>query len=160
MLPRGLFDAEAVAVLANLSLVAGRGNRVKPEKFARFQYYLSLPGTVSGSYSKNLNRLWQLGGVVVLWSGAPHVEWYYPSLRRGKTHLELTKANALQEIAAVAANAARAARLLEGARTVSSEHLCPSCISTRHLAPHLRLPLGHSPRRHRTREARAPTADR
>ena len=50
--------------------------------YASYKYQLNLPGSVSGSYSRNLNHLWMLGSVVALWD-APYVEWYYPALAPG-----------------------------------------------------------------------------
>ena len=54
--------------------------------FADFKFLLNIPGTISGSYSRHLNVLWALGAVVLLWD-SPHVEWYYPALKDGATHV-------------------------------------------------------------------------
>ena len=34
--------------------------------FSRYKYQLNLPGSVSGSYSRNLNHLWSVGSVVMI----------------------------------------------------------------------------------------------
>jgi len=43
--------------------------------FAKRRVLLNLPGAKSGSYSRNLNVLWMMKSVVLLWNG-PFVEWY------------------------------------------------------------------------------------
>ncbi len=79
------FDAAARAALKILRKNATRYLHpyVPTTAFGEYQYFLNLPGTVSGSYSRNLNALWMLGGIVVLWSGSLHAEWYYPALAVG-----------------------------------------------------------------------------
>mmetsp|Transcript_37710 Transcript_37710/g.121007 ORF Transcript_37710/g.121007 Transcript_37710/m.121007 type:complete len:489 (-) Transcript_37710:69-1535(-) len=55
-------------------------------EFPKYKMLLNLPGVMGGSYSRHLNHLWNAGSVVVLWN-APFVEWYYPALRHGETHV-------------------------------------------------------------------------
>ena len=75
---------EAMRALAAHS-GAVRGAFVNASDFGRWRQYLNLPGTMGGSYSRNLNWLWPMRGVVHLWD-SPAVEWYYPGLKAGATH--------------------------------------------------------------------------
>ena len=50
------------------------GEYVDEADYSRYKYVLNLPGSTTGSYSRNLNHLWALGAVVFLWE-APFVEW-------------------------------------------------------------------------------------
>ncbi|KAH8057643.1 hypothetical protein JL722_6731 [Aureococcus anophagefferens] len=67
-------------------LSLGRAAHANRSVYGAYQFQLNLPGSVSGSYSRNLNHLWLLGSAVALWD-APYVEWYYPALTAGVTHL-------------------------------------------------------------------------
>ena len=49
--------------------------------YAKWQYALNLPGRTAGSYSRNLNHLWAVGAVVLLWN-ADFVEWSAPGAER------------------------------------------------------------------------------
>ena len=44
-----------------------RSTQVAKENYTRYKYVLNLPGSTSGSYSRNLNHLWFLGSVVLFW---------------------------------------------------------------------------------------------
>lgn len=77
------FTAAMRALAAHSGAV--RGAFVNASDFGRWRQYLNLPGTMGGSYSRNLNWLWPMRGVVHLWD-SPAVEWYYPGLKAGATH--------------------------------------------------------------------------
>jgi len=47
---------------------------MSPRDFMGYRFLLNLPGVQGGSYSRNLNHLWNTGAVVLLWN-SPHVEW-------------------------------------------------------------------------------------
>ncbi|KAJ1459816.1 hypothetical protein M885DRAFT_49290 [Pelagophyceae sp. CCMP2097] len=102
------------------------GGYVNTTNFSKWQYVLNLPGTRGGSYSRNLNYLWDLGSVVLLWDSLA-VEWYYPGLQSGKTHLAVD--------AEMAANAVKAhggataiKELQKSARSVANKFLCGDCL--------------------------------
>lgn len=76
---------EAMKALTTGNASSIVGDFVDAKDFARWKQYLNLPGTMGGSYSRNLNLLWTMRGVVHLWDGSA-VEWYYPGLRTGETH--------------------------------------------------------------------------
>ena len=77
-----LLDMDAIPSLP-------RGEHVNASHYLNYRFLLNLPGSVSGSYSRNLNHLWATGSIVVLWQH-PYVEWYYPGLSSGRTHLDLS----------------------------------------------------------------------
>ena len=62
------------------ALIAGDAP-VDRADYSAYRYVLNLPGATTGSYSKNLNHLWALGAVVMLWD-APFVEWHGRRRRR------------------------------------------------------------------------------
>ena len=58
---------------------------------------MNLPGKTTGSYSRNLNHLWALGAVVLLWR-ADFKEWYSPLLKSGVTHLDVDAATLIDAL--------------------------------------------------------------
>ena len=84
---------KAMVDLSTGKIPAPTGGFVNASEFSRWRRYLNLPGTMGGSYSRNLNLLWPLGGAVALWDGSA-VEWYYPGLREGETHAALDEKSA------------------------------------------------------------------
>mmetsp|Transcript_21217 Transcript_21217/g.68460 ORF Transcript_21217/g.68460 Transcript_21217/m.68460 type:complete len:220 (+) Transcript_21217:959-1618(+) len=105
----------------------------RQENYSSFEYVLNLPGKTSGSYSRNLNHLWALGSVVLLWD-SPVVEFYYPALRAGETHVAVDYDTAVAEVEALARDPARRKKLAEAAVRVHEEFLCPRCIAREMLA--------------------------
>ena len=100
-------DEHEIATAANHSLISA-GAHTHRENYTMYKYVLNLPGSTSGSYSRNLNRaspvsyavlrridgsihadLWSLDSVVLLWRDGVK-EWYYPALEHGVTHLDLS----------------------------------------------------------------------
>eukprot|EP00854_Cymbomonas_tetramitiformis_P000573 gene573-973_t len=51
-----------------------------------YKYLLNMPGSATGSYSKNLQVLWPHGSVVLMWETKAQ-EFYYDKLVPGVTHL-------------------------------------------------------------------------
>ncbi|KAH8087664.1 hypothetical protein JL720_6982 [Aureococcus anophagefferens] len=102
------------------------GGYVPPSKFSDWKYALHLPGAFTGSYSRNLNKLWALGSVVLLWA-APYVEFYFPGLSHGATHLAVDACTAPRAVAALEADGAAAAR--GGRGRVFDELLCADCLA-------------------------------
>ena len=45
-----------------------KGKYVPKADFGRYRYQLNLPGSVSGSYSRNLNHLWLVGSIVAMYA--------------------------------------------------------------------------------------------
>jgi len=96
--------------------------------YTKYKYVLNLPGQTTGSYSRNLNHLWSTGAAVVLWDG-PWVEWYYPALATGKTHLAVNRSTAEAAVDRVEADGTEFQRLVKEAKRVDQEHVCASCIA-------------------------------
>ena len=58
-------DEHEIATAANHSLISA-GAHTHRENYTMYKYVLNLPGSTSGSYSRNLNHLWSLDSVVLL----------------------------------------------------------------------------------------------
>ena len=57
-------DAYEMATARNRSLITA-GDSTHREDYTSYKYVLNLPGSTSGSYSRNLNHLWSLDSVVI-----------------------------------------------------------------------------------------------
>jgi len=101
---------------------------VEQEDYAKYKYVINLPGQTAGSYSRNLNHLWSLGAAVLLWDTAI-VEWYYPALVTGETHLSVNRSTAIEIIDRIEQDNSALKRLVEGALTVHAESTCAKCIA-------------------------------
>ncbi|KAH8069391.1 hypothetical protein JL721_5948 [Aureococcus anophagefferens] len=65
-------------------------------------------------------------GVIAMWD-APYVEWYYPALAEGVTHLALNRSTALDAVRDVPRRAVET--MLRNARAVYDRLLCPDCLA-------------------------------
>ena len=59
------FDEDTRKVIAD-DFAKLHAPHVGKQLFSRYKYQLNLPGSVSGSYSRNLNHLWSVGSVVMI----------------------------------------------------------------------------------------------
>ena len=98
------------------------------EEYQRHKYLLNLPGALKGSYSRNLNKLWRDGSVVLQWV-APYVEWYYPALRDRVTHVAVGRHSVAATVAALEANPAAAAAMGAAGKEIHDTFLCPLCLA-------------------------------
>mmetsp|Transcript_11067 Transcript_11067/g.33301 ORF Transcript_11067/g.33301 Transcript_11067/m.33301 type:complete len:514 (-) Transcript_11067:203-1744(-) len=96
--------------------------------YTKYKYLLNLPGKTTGSYSRNLNHLWATGGVVLLWD-EPIVEWYYPLLQTGVTHLVVNRSTAAAVVDRLEANPAEYKRLVAGAAQIDKHVMSPEGIA-------------------------------
>mmetsp|Transcript_15635 Transcript_15635/g.20662 ORF Transcript_15635/g.20662 Transcript_15635/m.20662 type:complete len:523 (+) Transcript_15635:162-1730(+) len=124
-------DLERKAAARNCRLI--KGHFSTHAKFANFKFLLDLPGSTSGSYSRNLNHLWLLGAVVMTWTGPllDHqgaMQWYTPALQDGHTHLVVDKNSAPVLAESIALDDDRRQYLITNARNVATKFLCPNCI--------------------------------
>jgi len=121
------YDDRMRAVQADLRLVTVEAHVAK-ENFTAWQYVLNLPGSSTGSYSRNLNHLWFLGSVVVFWK-ASFVEWYFPALQDGETHVVADKQTLVSTIERLNKDPAQQKRLVANAGRVDEELVCPQCLA-------------------------------
>ena len=98
------------------------------EKYTRYRYVLNLPGSTSGSYSRNLNHLWFLGSVVLFWK-ARFAEWYFPALTEGVTHLAVDASTLADAVRMLEENTTDAKVLREKAADVNNRIMCPACLA-------------------------------
>ena len=85
--PAYKYDAATKRALRNVT--AMHAPHLTKSLYATYQYQLNLPGSVSGSYSRNLNHIWGVGSVVAMWDAlatgvaTPRRVAATPRLRRG-----------------------------------------------------------------------------
>ena len=79
---------------AEIARVKSRIMRKMPlEDFSRYRYALHMPGSVTNSYSRNLQHLFMQGVIVLIWQ-CDAVEFYYPLLRH-RVHFMSVNASTL-----------------------------------------------------------------
>ena len=109
------------------------GKEFRHHKFPRFALFLDLPGGSRGSYSRNLNHLWLMGGVVFIWTG-PMMEkegaeqWYFPALKDKHTHRVINRETAKSVVFHVLNNSEERKHLVANARWVADHFLCARCL--------------------------------
>lgn len=79
--------------------IAHHGKTHGREQMADWKYLVNLPGSQAGSYSRNINHLFLMNSVVLMWESEPkqgvaYDEWYMPALIEGETHLNINTENA------------------------------------------------------------------
>jgi len=99
------------------------------QEYAKYKYVLNLPGGTQGSYSRNLNHLWSTGAAVLLWD-ASFVEWYYPALASGATHVAINRSTGIATMERLEANPAEFSKLVAGAKAIAELHTCPHCLAS------------------------------
>jgi len=60
--------------------------------YSKYRYLLHMPGSATGSYSRNLQYLWAHGAIVLIWKHAAR-EWYYQHLRDRVHYLSVDASN-------------------------------------------------------------------
>lgn len=91
-----------------------------------YKFVASLPAP-GGAPPPARNEIWLLGSVVLMWRSRA-VEWYYPALANGITHVTIDRTNAEDVVRELIADDNRAQRLALEASAVHDNHLCSSCI--------------------------------
>jgi hypothetical protein len=86
-----------------------------------------MPGGTSGSYSRNLNRLWSAGGVVLQWNQTTR-EHYFAGLENGVSHAVVDVFSAKRVAHGILTNPTLSQRLREGAAAVNRDLVCPTCL--------------------------------
>mmetsp|Transcript_8166 Transcript_8166/g.10416 ORF Transcript_8166/g.10416 Transcript_8166/m.10416 type:complete len:520 (-) Transcript_8166:229-1788(-) len=96
--------------------------------YTKYQFILNLPGVQGGSYSRNLNKIWNMNSVIALWNSL-HVEWYYPALRHGHTHIGVDCHNIIKELEYFKSDPRKLNRLRQTAQRVYNEFLSAESIA-------------------------------
>lgn len=114
--------------------VVARGSKVDRFQFAHYKYLANLPGAQFGSYSRNINHLFGMNSVVMLWEsqngeGVAYDEWYTPALKEGVTHVNINKQNANDIIEDLKANDEKAKELARGAHCVYEAAFSPCALA-------------------------------
>jgi len=86
-------------------------------KYVEYQFLLNLAGSQGGGYSRNLNHIWSLGSVVVLWD-AHFTEWYFPALHDGETHITGDYNNVIDTLKSVRRDPVMVEKLRTNARQI------------------------------------------
>lgn len=100
--------------------------QVLPVEYVENQFLLNLPGSTHGAYSRNLNHLWAMGAVILLWD-SPYIEWYYAALGHGLTHLAVNKSTAVRVVESVRKDSKLVELLIKRAADVNEYLLCGDC---------------------------------
>ena len=114
-------------ILANLDRALDTQIR-EDAYYTKFKMLVHLPGSTTGSYSRNLNKLWACGSVVLYWNHSAY-EHYYAGLEDGRTHLIVNVTTAKDAAERVLSDEALAARLRQGAADVQRDLVCAECLS-------------------------------
>ena len=109
------------------------GEFVPHENFSDYSMFLDLPGGSRGSYSRNLNHLWLMGGVVFIWTGPMMLkdgaeQWYSPALKDKHTHRVIDRETAKFTVLDVLNNPEERKYLVANARGVARRFLCADCL--------------------------------
>ena len=89
---------DAVYLLNNKVL-----SQVPQHNYSHYRYLIHMPGSATGSYSRNLQYLWSHGSIVLIYRHEA-IEYYYQWLREGETHLAVDDTDILEKIRWVEAN--------------------------------------------------------
>ncbi|KAJ1444662.1 hypothetical protein M885DRAFT_626917 [Pelagophyceae sp. CCMP2097] len=108
----------------------GIKGHVPVSNFSQYKYLLHMPGSATGSYSRNLQYLFTHGAVVLIWRN-PAVEWYYRFLVDG-VHCVFVDANTLKaKVDLIERSPAMQLTLRRGARRFFLEHLAGAPLAAR-----------------------------
>lgn len=121
------FDETCFERDEDIGLIALDDQYWPQDHYANYLFLLNLPGSTSGSYSRNLNHLWAAAGVVLMWQ-SEYVEWYYPALRHFQTHITVNKSTIKSAVELVLGDQGLSDGLREAARRVDAELVCGECI--------------------------------
>ncbi|KAH8060612.1 hypothetical protein JL722_4723 [Aureococcus anophagefferens] len=115
------------ALEAKTGLAAPRGANVSAAHVAQanysaYKYLIHMPGSATGSYSRNLQYLWTHGSVVLVWNHTA-TEWYYGALVDGVHYVSVDAATLGDKLADLERDPALRARLVRGARRFFDDHL-------------------------------------
>lgn len=100
-----------------------RMHGIPQEEFGRFKILINMPGSATGSYSRNLQTILPLGSVVLNWR-SEFEEFYYDWLVEGETHLTVDESNIVSTVSSLLDHEHELARrLADSARRFAREKL-------------------------------------
>ena len=110
--------------------------QVPQANYSNFQYLLHMPGSATGSYSRNLQYLWSHGAVILVWRDARNKkmepqEWYYAKMRPDVHYLPVNAKTLISQIRRVETDPTLRAVLIRGAREFHSEYLSKAALVER-----------------------------
>lgn len=106
---------------------------VAPSNFSSYRYLLHMPGSATGSYSRNLQYLWTHGSVVFVWRHAAS-EWYYRHLRDGEHYLSVNETDLFETLRKLEEKPELRSALRKGSRDVQRDLLSGQALVARWLA--------------------------
>ncbi|KAJ8609494.1 hypothetical protein CTAYLR_005452 [Chrysophaeum taylorii] len=115
--------AKTNSTRADVDLVMRRLKPHVPQSnFSNYRYLLHMPGSATGSYSRNLQYLWAHGAVVLIWKHAA-TEWYYQHLRDGVHYLSVDENNLYNTLRRLDGDARLQLALRRAGRRFAFQHL-------------------------------------
>ena len=96
--------------------------RVPMVNYSHYRYLLHMPGSATGSYSRNLQYLWSHGAVVLIWRHDA-LEWYYPFLRDGVHYVSVDETDLERKLGELRRDPERRQKLVEGGAAFFEAHL-------------------------------------
>jgi len=97
-------------------------SHVPQSNFSSYRVLLHMPGSASGSYSRNLQHLFAHGAIVLIWKHAA-VEWYYQYLKPGRHYLSVDETNLHRTLDRLEANHHLQRILRRGAHHFADDYL-------------------------------------
>ena len=104
--------------------------QVPQRNYSHYRYLIHMPGSATGSYSRNLQYLWSHGAVVLVWKHEA-AEYYYQWLREGVHYLSVDGSTILEQIERVERNTTLRDALLEGAAAFQRLYLSRAALVDR-----------------------------
>ena len=106
---------------------AAAAAHVAQANYSRYKYLLHMPGSATGSYSRNLQYLWTHGAVVLVWNHSA-TEWYYRHLEDGTHYVSVDARSLGPRLREIDGDPALQAALRRGARDFFERHLASAVL--------------------------------
>lgn len=103
---------------------------VPQTNYSNYRYLLHMPGSATGSYSRNLQYLWSHGAIVLVWNHSA-VEWYYRHLVDGQHFVRVDAETFADRLEALDADPEKRETLLRGAAAFHDAHLAADVLVAR-----------------------------
>merc|ERR1719198_1793992 len=95
---------------------------VSQRDYSTYRYVIHMPGSATGSYSRNLQYMFFHEAIVVLWRGIGW-EWYYPALVDGTNCVIADETDIVAKLDALEADPELQARLRAAAWPFHEAHI-------------------------------------